>query len=423
MRTRWPVGPTRATMRQRGVTTILLVALLPAVVLIMGLAIDSANLLLQRRALQSRADTAAVAGARQIYRRHGDTAVRAVMADAASQGLGPDSGASIDVFMPPATGPHAGRPARVQVQIRQPVSLLYMHWLGIADPTLEVSTSAGWVLRYSPCLLALAPQANQAVMVDNNGSLFLNGCALQVNSSAGNALELKNNASLSASEIKTVGGVALGNGAVITPAPMTGQPSIADPFHEQLEPSPGACLAIGLSINDTRTLQPGTYCDGIEIKGKGNVTLAPGLYILQGGGLTVAKDATLNGAGVTFFNTYSDSPKYKYGEFKVDPATWVQLSAPMDGPWMGLLMFDTRSVAPSQYTHQIGLSQTSQWSGLLYAPQSVLVLNGSNTGFANSNADYLGALAQRVTVLGRVQMNMSSDRVPLGKWHDLRWVE
>lgn len=237
-------------MRQRGVTTILLVALLPAVVLIMGLAIDSANFLLQRRALQSRADTAAVAGAHQIYRRHADTAVRAIMADAASQGLGPDSEASIDVFMPPVTGPHAGRPARVQVRIRRPVSLLYMHWLGIADPTLEASASAGWVLRYSPCLLALAPQANQAVLVENNGSLFLNGCALQVNSNAGNALELKNNASLGASDIKTVGGVTLGNGAVITPAPMTGQPSIADPLHELLEPNPGTCLAIGLSISE-----------------------------------------------------------------------------------------------------------------------------------------------------------------------------
>ncbi len=422
-----PAGPTSALTRQRGVTTVLLVTLLPAVLLIIGLAIDSAILLLQRRALQSRADTAAFSAAHQFHRGHAETAVRAALSDAAGQGLDPDSGASIEVFTPPASGTHAGRIRYVQVRIRKTVPLLFMPWLGIADPTLEASATAGLVFGnlfgHPSCLFALAEQTKEAVVIEHNGDLFANGCGLQVNSNASDALVLKSSASVSASDTRVVGGVVLGNGAVITPAPITAQPFIEDPLRDLAEPAAGACLSIGLRIDDTRTLQPGTYCDGIEIKKNANVTLLPGLYILLGGGLTVRSGATLSGTGVIFFNTYAETPKYKFGEFNVDSSAFVQLSAPTEGPWHGLLIFDTRSVAALEYTHDIGISADSRWSGLLYAPQSAIALKGSDTDFSNQSSDYLGVLAQKLTVTGRVQMNMAVDRVPVGDWHDVRWVE
>lgn len=405
---------------QRGSVTILLVLLLPAVVLVVGLAIDSAQMLQQRRQLQARADSAAIAAAYQIFRGYTQTAQQAALADAAAQGLGPDSGASLTLFVPPASGPHAGKPWHAQVQVRQPVSLLFLDWLGIADPTLEAVATAGWVLR-APCVLALDGQVLAAVLIDKKAHLQAVDCGVQVNSGAATALTVERDAVLSATRIKVTGGTSLGSGAVVTPQPLTQQPVMDDPLMALAEPTPDTCLATGLRINDVQTLQPGTYCDGIEIKNKGKVTLLPGLYILFGGGLRVAKGATLQGSGITFFNTSSGTWSHDIVEMDVQAS--VQLSAPSTGPWAGILLFETRSVPTNVYTHAVGISATSALTGFLYAPRSGVSLTGTKLGFANASADYLGVIASQLVISDRLQFQLPPNRVPLGPWHALRWTQ
>ena len=62
---------------------------------------------------------------------------------------------------------------------------------------------------------------------------------------------------------------------------------MADPLAGLTPPSVGACNYNNYNFSQgTTTMSPGVYCGGITIMG-GTVTMQPGEYILDGGGLTI----------------------------------------------------------------------------------------------------------------------------------------
>lgn len=408
---------------QRGGISVLLLILLPALLFVVGVAIDATWLLRGQRERQARADSASTAAAYQLFRNQPNTAERAAWADAAGHGLVQDSSTQIEVLVPPDQGLFAGRPWHVQVRIRAPHAGFFLDRLGVADPLLRATATSGWVLRHRLCVLALSDAAPQAVLLAAKARVNANGCGLAVNASASDALTLLRDAQLQAEQIGVVGGVSLGRDASVTPTPLTQQAPWPDPLGDLAEPANGPCLAVRLRIDDTRTLAPGTYCDGITIKRHAVVTFQPGLYVLLGGGLSVENGAVVAGNDVTFFNTASAVPSYRHGVVDVASNAQVQLSAPSTGPWNGLLLVETRSVPLGQYTHRIGISDSSRWSGTLYAPRSGLALSGPSNTFANAGADHLGVIADTVSFAGQLALNMSPQRVPLGHWHQLRLLE
>ena len=59
---------------------------------------------------------------------------------------------------------------------------------------------------------------------------------------------------------------------------------------------------LNVTGNTTITLSPGTYAAAFIFKGNAHVTLLPGVYNLQGGGLSVLDNGILTGTGVTIYN-------------------------------------------------------------------------------------------------------------------------
>src|SRR3546814_14982668 len=90
----------------------------------------------------------------------------------------------------------------------------------------------------------------------------------------------------------------------------------------------------------TRTIQPGVYCSGIYVLGSGRLTFAPGLYVLDGAGLKFSAQSEVVGEGVFFYLTENSSTS---DGIAIAGDANVNLSAPVDGDYAGVLFFQDRS--------------------------------------------------------------------------------
>ncbi|KQO57666.1 hypothetical protein ASF22_22675 [Methylobacterium sp. Leaf87] len=98
----------------------------------------------------------------------------------------------------------------------------------------------------------------------------------------------------------------------------------------------------GANVVSTRTtLRPGTYCGGLHITRGANVTLMPGVYVMKDGPLVVDQNATFTGANVGFFFTGLTTG------LLFDQKSTISLTAPKDGPMMGLLLQEDRTLLSS----------------------------------------------------------------------------
>ena len=115
--------------------------------------------------------------------------------------------------------------------------------------------------------------------------------------------------SVTASAISVAGGAVVSGGGSTTPAPTTGVASVADPFASLPAPAVGACNYNNYSPGyGTWTLNPGVYCGGINISNGATATFNPGIYIINGGALSLVGGTSDTGSGVMFYLTGRTQP-------------------------------------------------------------------------------------------------------------------
>ena len=144
-----------------------------------------------------------------------------------------------------------------------------------------------------------------------------------VDSSSSSALSAGGNAQISASMIDVLGGFQKTGNATITPAPTTGV-SVADPLAALAAPSPTGLTNYGSVsfTSGTHTISPGIYSQ-IKVSGNASLTMSagsggtPGIYIIEGGGLTVTGNASISGQNVFIYNAGSNYPS-SGGNFRRD---------------------------------------------------------------------------------------------------------
>jgi phosphodiesterase/alkaline phosphatase D-like protein len=181
------------------------------------------------------------------------------------------------------------------------VAVHIVHENGItADTTSTASIQDNiGILLLGPGKGALTASGNASVSVAGAGG------AIVVDSGDPQAAIASGNARVSAADIDAAGTGASGNAAFVG-AVDNNEPPVADPFASLAAPPVPAVVrsTSTLNISSSVTLQPGLYIGGIRISGNAHVTLAPGLYYLQGGGLSVSGHATLtdDGQGVMIYN-------------------------------------------------------------------------------------------------------------------------
>ncbi|MFZ1085208.1 MAG: pilus assembly protein TadG-related protein [Terracidiphilus sp.] len=312
--------------------------LLPVIILFCGLTLDVANLELTKMQMQSAADAAAL-GAQVAHDREDTAWVADGIADAGTNGFTNGvNGVVVTIAEQPSAGVYAGDYDAIQVTITKPVSMYIMRIAGVSN--LTVMAQAASVM--TPCsyftgarsLTTYALNLSTGSSIGRWGGSTM-GCSIYV----GTGMKADTNSSVWTNAENVVGSAAssLLSGGLFH-APHYGANAYSDPLSSITQPVFSSCnhpagtgvtagtASVHITANGSYTLNPGTYCGGLNFSGGGTFTLNSGLYIICGGANW--NGVHVNGTGVTLF--FTQKGDNVYGQFIVTMGTYT-LSAPGNG--------------------------------------------------------------------------------------------
>jgi len=315
---------------------------------------DYASLVMRRNELQRAVDSASIAGVNQFKLANADDAAAVRTAQSMAQAQARNSSGRPLQVTATVIGNHTG----VRVTASEVIPLTFGKILNM--PTVEVAVQSIAKLAGTTrlCLLALDPAADGAFHLESAAQVTATDCSLYSNSKSPAGIQGENMAVAKALSTCSSGGYT-GSGANFTPPPATGCPPLRDPLIDRQGPTPGACINLPLAnpkklvdgiddpaygvnvVSGATTLSPGTYCGGLHLTKKADVTLQPGIYIMKDGPLVVDKNATLKGTNTAFYFTGAR------GGLLFDEKSSVSLTAPKDGLMSGLLFFEDRQAPPA----------------------------------------------------------------------------
>ncbi|WP_027146823.1 pilus assembly protein TadG-related protein [Mesorhizobium sp. WSM3626] len=339
---------------------------LPIVVGAAGFGVETSYWYYNSLRLQATADAAAYAGAlEKIAGSDTPTIVAAATQSATDNGLG---NGTIVVNTPPTSGPNIAKKA-VEVVLGQNLDRMFTLIFTQSQVPEQARAVALITDASKACLRALNPSAPQSVLFSGSTSMTLNGCVIMTNSIASDAIKVQGSAALTADCLISAGGVVLNNPVTtICKAPITQALPIPDPFASV--PAPAAsnpCQNVN-GGKSTQTIQPGTYCSGMSLNG--NVTLSPGVYVVQGN-LKINAGAVIQGDGVTIFMAGSST-------VSMNGNATVTLSAPQSGTYSGMLFYGDRTGTAAQST--FNGTATSLLTGAIYFPKQQVNYLGNFSG-------------------------------------------
>jgi hypothetical protein len=230
--------------------------------------------------------------------------------------------------------------------------------------TATVSYDVGILLLDRTGAGSLTSSGNGGISVTGGGDLIIDSNSSQAGIQSGNG-------TISAAVFDVTGKlVHSGSGGFV--GPVQPEPSDSDPLATLAAPAATGPTFKNTTVNSkTATLSPGTYVGGIHITGNSKVTLLPGIYILQGGGLNVSGNSSLTGVGVTIYN----SPATSADEINFSGSSLITLSAPTSGAYQGIVFFQNRA---SNAPVVLGSGSVMvNLTGVVYAPGAPVVTGGS----------------------------------------------
>jgi hypothetical protein len=255
-----------------------------------------------------------------------------------------------------------------------------------------------------PCVLALNRSVLGGVTITGSSSFAADGCVVHSNSSHASGMVLDGSSLPRAAGFCSVGGVSTTR--AIKPEPQSYCEVMADPFASVAPPSSGGCTynQIVVSPNQTKTLSPGAYCGGLELKGK--VTLQPGVYVIKNGPLIITSQAEVSGTGVTFYLTGSNAG------FTIDGSSSLNVGAPSNGPYGGILLFQDR-LANAGYENRLAGGSMTKIVGAIYAPTQKVTVTGSS-GFGQQTP-FMPIIADQIRISGSISAKADLTGVTPGK--------
>ncbi|WP_188311890.1 pilus assembly protein TadG-related protein [Salinarimonas soli] len=359
-----------------------------------GAALDYSRLSSEQARLQALADRAAIAASLAP-----DTSDTQRIAVASS-------------FFPPPPPPTPGAPtpdpakptlavavdgAKVTITTTSPVKPAVMGLMGMDYMQARVSTSAVQITTGRPvCVLALHPTARDAISFAGNTTFVADGCAIHANSTSGSAVSSQGSAVAKAWSFCAVGGVSGSNFTVTSPTaggPKGGCFRQKDPFKNLAAPSIGVCTNqttnVSVQPNQNKTLDPGTYCGGIDLKG--TVTLRAGTYVIKGGTLSIASQANVTGEGVTFYLTDTGA------SFDINGGGTVKLEAPASGDYRNMLIIQNPA-SNAGATNKLNGNASMTVKGAIYTPTQTVAVTG--TGGFGSTGTFMPLVASMISFSG-----------------------
>lgn len=311
-----------------------------------ALGLDIAKLLLEERRMQAAADAAVMAA--NVNGRTVSQATADAIAVAGAQGFANGSNTVSVTYNSPATvGTYGLGSGEVIIQKTFAARLLAL--FGKSPIRIQVRAVSMQQSQSVGCLLALDTSAANAVVVRNNSAISNTGCELVANSTSSGALYVENTSNV-LGPIYLVGGLIRQNNTVVTGSPIVTNATVpvVDPYATVPFPAPsGPCLSG--NVNRSMALTAGHYCTGITIANNSVVTLGKGTYFIDGP-FTVGRNSSITGTDSV---TLLVSPAYSV---TVGNNVTLRLSAPTSGDLRGLAVASTRATVKPVFTINNGVS-------------------------------------------------------------------
>ena len=361
-----------------GNVAIIFALCLPIVIGGAGLGVETSYWYYSDLKLQATADASAYAGALEKISGSGKPAIISAATLAATSNDFQTSTGQIDVFTPPSTGPNTNK-AAVEVILHQRLDRFFTSIFSQTPVIAQARAVAVIGEAQKACILALDPSSSNAALFSGSSDVELTGCSVMANSIDSDAIKLQGSARLRVDCLISAGGMDLGNGAVKTvcATPITQALPADDPFVDvPTPPSSRPCQNA-----KSTTLQPGTYCNGLSLSG--NVSLAPGIYVIEDGDFKVNANAHVHGEGVTIYLAGTS-------RVSINGNATVQLSAPTSGPYSGILFFGDRSNVGGSNTFN-GTADSLLTGALYFAKQQVRYL-GNFSGIGGCSQIVAGTI-------------------------------
>jgi phosphodiesterase/alkaline phosphatase D-like protein len=251
----------------------------------------------------------------------------------------------------------------------------------VVTGTANIRENLGILLLDASGSNALQAACNGSVQVTGGGSIVVNTSSIKAAFAADNSV-------VSAAEIDARGVTTQDQGAFVGTID-TGESPEADPLATLAAPPvPGVVQSTStLFIATSTTLEPGLYEGGIRISGDAQVTLAPGIYYLQGGGLAVSGQATVtdNGLGVLVYNaagkggagiSISGNAVVSLTGLSAAQLAGLGLTDPSYAGLVGLAIFQDRQ-SPAAFSVSDNANVTI--TGTIYAAAAPVQVTGSAT--------------------------------------------
>ncbi|MDX8471886.1 TadE/TadG family type IV pilus assembly protein [Mesorhizobium dulcispinae] len=353
-----------------GNVAIIFALTLPIVVGGAGLGVETSYWYYSSLKLQATADASAYAGALEKIAGSDTAAITtAATQSATDNGLGTGT---IVVHTPPTSGPNTANKA-VEVILNQNLDRMFTSIFSQSKVPEQARAVALITDGAYACIQARNLTASQAVSISGNTSLKQIGCVINANSNASDAIKVQGSATLQTDCLVAVGGISLSTTpTMVCKAPITHALPAADPYADLPTPAASSQCEKVNGSKTSQTLQAGTYCNGMDLKG--NVALTSGTYVVQGdfkinAGAVVTCAAPCT--GVTIFMAGSNT-------VSMNGNATVTLSAPTSGTYSGVLFYGDRTGTNASNT--FNGTADSLLTGAIYFPKQQVSYLGNFSG-------------------------------------------
>jgi Flp pilus assembly protein TadG len=373
----------------------------PVVIGAAGLATEGGLWYHKHQTLQGAADSAALsAAARYGLNVNAPLAPQARSVVAAYGYVDGSNGTVVTVNRPPASGAYTGNTKAVEVIVTSPQARLLSSIYSNASVTITGRAVAVPGSLGTGCVLSLNAAIAGGVESKGTSAVNLSACSLYDNSSNAAALVNGGTASINAESVNVVGSISGGAGITTTNGVNVGVSPTTDPYANVPEPAVGPCDYNNKTYKNTVTINPGVYCNGIQLNAGAVVTLNPGVYIIDRGSLQIAGGATFQGTGVTIF--FTSSTGNNYADARINGGATIALTAPNSGPYSGIVMFGDRDMpVGTSFKFNGGAGQVL--GGAVYVPKGAIEYAGGS----NVNVNCTQVIGDTISFVGNSTLKVN----------------
>lgn len=372
--------------------TMILALSAPVLMAAGGLATDYATFSMKVSNLQAVADTAALAGAKELglASSQDSTVIASAKSYVKSSLSADDAGTTVNITIDRNKG-------TVHVLLQEAWQPNFGSFINAGMTPIDVAATAALAGAKNLCIMALSPDHNRALHLDKSASITANGCSVYSDSSHTNGLTVDDNAAIHADVTCSVGGIKLKG--TIVPAGITDCAVVPDPLMDRQPPPVASCSFSNKVITSgAAVLLPGNYCGGLKISGTAQVVFAPGNYVISDGPFEISGTSSASGVHVGF-HLIGDKALINFKD-----SANITFAGPRDGPLAGLLFFEDRS-QPIDGKHEISSSNVKALTGTIYLPQGYLMVDPSGSVLASSAFTAIVVRRLELSSSGNLVMN------------------